>query len=277
LPERAAVDNVPFYPQEKYYCGPASLAMALTSAGIPADQDEIARQVYTPGRKGTLPVDIMNGARRNGALAIEVRSLRNLLAEISAGNPVLVFQNLGLKIIPQWHFAIVTGYDLEKEIITLHSGLDPDKLTDMHAFERTWERAGNWAITVTSPDDIPVSASEMDALKAAANLERSENYLAAVSAYRAITGRWPQNVIARIGLGNTEYKLNRFAEAETAFRDALLINDRNAAAWNNLANALARQGRNEEAMQAARKAVTLGGDNSEIYKNTLNEISAGKL
>ena len=30
LPVRAEVAKVPFYPQEKFYCGPAAMAMALT-------------------------------------------------------------------------------------------------------------------------------------------------------------------------------------------------------------------------------------------------------
>ena len=54
LPTRAEVAEVPFYPQEEYYCGPAALAMALSWSGVPVTQEDLAAQVYTPGREGTL-------------------------------------------------------------------------------------------------------------------------------------------------------------------------------------------------------------------------------
>jgi len=272
LPLQAAVADVPFYPQQEYYCGPASLAMMLSWAGIPSGQDEIARQIYTPGRQGTLPLDILAGARRNGALAIEVTSLQDMLAEIAAGHPVLVFQNLGLDLWPKWHFAVAVGYDLTEENLLLHSGIDPQRIHNLNAFEKTWQRADYWAITVTPPDQLPARANELASLKAAAGLERAEQYAAALSAYQAISTRWSNSTIARMGLGNTRYKLGQYTQAAVAFLDVIRIDNAYAPAWNNLANALVKQGLNEEAIEAARKAVTLDGNN-ELYRDTLDEIT----
>jgi hypothetical protein len=50
LPPQAEVAQVPFFPQEDYYCGPASLAMVLAWTGLDVTQDQIAPEVYTPGR-----------------------------------------------------------------------------------------------------------------------------------------------------------------------------------------------------------------------------------
>jgi len=244
----------------------------LSWAGIPADQHEIASQIYTPGRQGTLPPDVLAGARRNGALAIEVNSLQDLLAEIAAGNPVMVFQNLGLKIWPQWHFAVAIAYDLGSETLILHSGLDPHRIHNLNAFEKTWQRADYWAITVTAPDHLPAQATEISALQAAAGLERAEQYMAAITAYQTISTRWPNSIIARMGQGNTEYKLGNYADAVTAFREAIKINETYAAAWNNLANTLAAQGLKDEAMSAAQRAVTLDAGNAH-YQTTLNNVS----
>ncbi|MEX2525734.1 MAG: PA2778 family cysteine peptidase [Gammaproteobacteria bacterium] len=273
LPERASVAGVPFYPQEKYYCGPASLAMMLNWAGIPAEQHDIASQIYTPGREGTLTPDVLAGARRNGALSVEVSSLHNLLAEIAAGNPVMVFQNLGVRIYPQWHFAVATGYDLDAENLFLHSGLDPQRVLNINSFERTWQRADYWAITVTPPDQLPSQASEMAVLKGAAGLERAGQYPAAITAYQTVLQRWPVSTIARMGLGNTYYKLGKYSKAAAAFREVIVTDNSHAAAWNNLANALAEQTLYDEAINAARKAVTLNKDN-EIYRTTLAETKA---
>jgi len=272
LPKRATVVDVPFYPQEAYYCGPAALAMMLTWAGIPSEQSVIATQIYTPGRQGTLPQDVLAGARRNGALAVEINSISDILTELSAGNPVMVFQNLGLQLLPQWHFAVAVGYDLTNETLVLHSGSDPQRISNLNAFEKTWQRAGYWAITVTAPNHLPATTSEITALKAAAGLERAAHYPAAIAAFHAITQRWPESIIARMGTGNTEYKRGGYAEAAAAFRAATQIDHSYAAAWNNLANTLAAQGIKNEAVDAARKAVSLDPTNS-VYQSTLRTIT----
>ena len=277
LPTQVFIPDVPFYPQEKYYCGPASLAMMLSWAGIPADQEDIAELIYTPGRQGTLPVDILSGSRRKGALAVEVNSLHDLLTEVAAGHPVLVFQNLGLKYIPFWHFAVVVGYDLDKRELILHSGVDSHRVTDLYAFERTWKRAEYWAVTVMPPDSLPATAKELSVLKAASGLEQAKQFDAAIMAYQAIAGRWPQSIIANIGLGNTYYKLDKYSQATAAFQKATQIDKTSAAAWNNLANALAAQGRYDDAISAARNAVANSGDKNAIYQNTLDEITSRQV
>ena len=113
LPPRAEVAGVPFFPQEEAYCGPAALATVLSWSGLPVTQDEVAAQVYTPGREGTLRTDVAAAARRHGRLAVPVTRLADLVAELAAGHPVLVFQNLGLGWFPVWHYAVAVGYDLE--------------------------------------------------------------------------------------------------------------------------------------------------------------------
>ncbi|HEY9548129.1 MAG TPA: PA2778 family cysteine peptidase, partial [Kiloniellaceae bacterium] len=146
LPRRAMVETVPFFPQQVYYCGPAALAMTLTWSGLAETPESLAPQVYTPGREGTLAPDIVAAARRKGRLAVEVRALDGLLAEIAAGNPVLVFQNLALDWWPQWHFAVAIGYDLDRRMLVLHSGTTERLETPLDAFERTWARSGHWAL-----------------------------------------------------------------------------------------------------------------------------------
>src|SRR5262245_45800179 len=96
LPAHAQVERVPFFPQEELHCGPAALAMALAWSGLVVTPPDVAPFVYTPGRSGSLPSDMISGARRYGRLAMPVGSLADLFAEIDAGHPVVVFQNLGL-------------------------------------------------------------------------------------------------------------------------------------------------------------------------------------
>jgi tetratricopeptide (TPR) repeat protein len=273
LPVRAEVAKVPFYPQEKFYCGPAAMAMALTWSGLPVTQDDMASEVYTPGREGSLRTDMLSGARRNGRLAVRVRSLRAMLQEIAAGNPVLVFQNLGLSWYTQWHYAVAFGYDLGKNELLLRSGVTARRTTGLELFERTWARGDYWAITVLPPGRLPVTATEQDVLPAAIGLERAGRHVAAAEAYAAMTARWPASLGAQMGLGNMRFAAKDLAGAETAFRAALKHHPKAADAWNNLAYALARQGRREAALSAARKAVAIGGPRVEAYRDTLRELS----
>ncbi|WP_340119599.1 PA2778 family cysteine peptidase [Pelagibius sp. 7325] len=272
LPLRAALDSVPFFPQEAYYCGPAALAMTLAWSGLNETPDSIAPSVYTPGREGSLTPDIVAAARRKGRLAVEIRGLDNLLAEVAAGNPVLVFQNLALPWWPQWHFAVVTGYDLERREIILHSGTTERLVTHLDAFERTWGRSGQWALVTLPPDRLPASDDRRAVLFGAAGLEQAGQQQAAVTAYQAILIRWPDETVAWIGQGNAWFALEHYAAAEEAFRTAITRAPETAAAWNNLAYALSRQGRRREAIEAALQAVALTGGHA-VYLDTLTEVS----
>lgn len=275
LPERMELVSVPFFPQEEYYCGPAALAMALAWSDLPVTQDDIAKQVYTPGREGSLPSDLVTAARRNGRMAVPVEGLRAVLEEIAGGNPVIVFQNLSLDLYPLWHFAVAIGYDLEDGTIILHSGTDVRRVTPLATFERTWERGEYWALVVLPPDSLPVTASEQQVLRAAAGLERINRFYEAAEAYAAAAERWPDSLGAFIGLGNARYALGDLDAAESAFRLASIRHPKSPAAWNNLAHALSRQGKKKEAIMAASEAVRLSKqDEKSTYLETLYEVSS---
>jgi hypothetical protein len=268
LPPAARVAGVPFHPQGEDYCGPASLAMALGWAGRTAPP---SIQVYTPGKAGSLTTDMEGAARRQGMLAVRLRSLGQVLAELAAGRPVVVFQNLGLEVQPRWHFAVATGYDLPGRRLTLHSGFDPDLDMSLDTFEHTWARAGRWALAVLPPDQLPMSAAVNDAVDGAAGLERAGRAAEAAQAYAAILERWPDSLAAAIGLGNALYAAGRIEAAEAAFRQAVLQHPQAAAAWNNLAHVLLERGHAPEAEASALRAVGLDAE-SETYAATLAEI-----
>jgi tetratricopeptide (TPR) repeat protein len=272
LPARAEVAEVPFFPQEEYYCGPAALAMALNWSGLPVTQEEVAAEVYTPGREGTLQSDLLAAARRHGRLAVPVATLSDLTAELAAGHPVVVFQNLGLGWFPVWHYAVAVGYDLRSRDLVLRSGLEPRRVTPLRTFERTWARGDHWALLVLPPDELPAAADETTVLRAATGLEQAQRFREAALAYGAIIERWPDSLTAWIGLGNVAYAAGSLDAAEDAFRRATERHPEAAAAWNNLAHVLAARGRQAEAIAAAERAVGLGGPDAPTYRATLREV-----
>jgi tetratricopeptide (TPR) repeat protein len=272
LPDRAEVAGVPFYPQEVLHCGPAALAMALAWSGLGVTPAELTPAVYTPGRAGSLPPDMVAGARRYGRLAVPVENLGDLLAELAAGHPVLVLQNLGLDWWPQWHYAVAVGYDRDQGDLVLHSGLEARQRMALSTFERTWARADHWALVILPPARLPATADEAVTLRAAAALEQVGHADAAATAYQTILERWPGSLGALMGLGNARYALGDLSGAEAAFRSATTDHPREAASWNNLAQVLAERGEREPALEAARRAVELGGPLVETYRTTLEGI-----
>ncbi len=127
---------------------------------------------------------------------------------------------------------------------------------------------------VLPPGQLPASVDEIPTLKAAAGLERVQRYEEAAAAYTAVSTRWPASVAARLGLGNTLYAMGDYPGAERAYLDAISNDAEAAAVWNNLAYALAAQGRREEALDAAEKAVLFGTDNRSQYEDSLRELSS---
>jgi len=277
LPQRVALDAVPFYAQDQYQCGPATLAMALSYAGAARTPQQLERQVYLPERHGSLQPEMLAATRRAGLIAYPLAPEPGaVLRELAAGHPVVVLENLGWDLFPQWHYALVVGYSLPEATLLLHSGTEARLVVGRAPFERAWARAGRWAFVALAPGQLPATASEDSYVAAAADLERSAPE-AARAAYEAALARWPGDLVARIGLGNIAYGAQRLAEAERHYRQATQEHADSADAWNNLAQVLHDTGRDAEAATAARRAVALGGARAPMYRETLDAIEAAQV
>ena len=274
LPPRAELDSVPFFAQEEFQCGPAALAMALSAAGVSVSPDALVDEVYIPARKGSLQVEMLASARRHGRLAYELApELKDVFAEVAAGNPVIVLQNQGLwSFYPYWHYAVVIGYDLEKRQVLLHSGAKARRAMAIGLFEFLWIDGQRWSMVALDPSRPPASAREGPLAIAAAALEKAGRIAEAERAYAALLQRWPGNLVGLMGLGNAAYARGRTADAEAVFRRAASAHPLVAAAHNNLAQTLADQGKLEAALEAARQAVRLGGPDQPAAQATLEEI-----
>ena len=272
LVPRMELTDTPFFPQERYQCGPAALATVLTARGVAVTPEELVPQVYLPAREGSLQAEIVAAARRQGLLALPVEpALDALLAEIAAGHPVLILQNLGLSWMPRWHYAVAIGYDLERQELVLRSGTEPRRITPFGVFLNTWDRSARWGMVVLTPGTFAARTQPTPYLEAASALESLGRHQEARATYQAATERWPDSAVAWLGLGNTEYTLGHVRQAEQAFRRALHVRAGTAAAWNNLAYALAGQQCIRTAREAARCAQQLSPENSE-FAHTLKEM-----
>ena len=272
IPPQVELTDVPFFPQQQYHCGPSSLASIINYRGTLVEPDQIAQMIYVPGLKGSLQIEVEAATRQFGMLPVQLDGkLESLLREIAAGNPIFVLQNLGLDAVPVWHYEVVVGYDLSERVVVLRSGVNARVLRSFALFEKTWQRAGHWALAVVSVDSIPVTVGADAYLEAVVGMEQVGRIESANHAYSTALRRWPDNLLAHTGLGNSYYAMGEFVAAETAYRSALKIDPQKAEVWNNLAYTLAQLGRHESSMDAIDHALELEPDNQN-FRDSYDEI-----
>ena len=276
-PEGRAVElsSVPFIAQNTDQCGPAALATVLSFSGASTGLSEARRAVYLPGRKGSVQPEFPAAIRQRGlipyALAPEFDALRQ---ELESGRPVLVFQNLGLSILPRWHYAVVVGYDPGEDQVILRSGMQRRHIVSRRAFLASWKRGGHWAYSVLRPGEIPASATALDYLLAVAELETLGHRARALESYRAATLRWPEVSSSWLGIGNIYYHRGELGQARLSYQRALDVDPDDLAARNNLAHTIAVLGCPERALAVLEAFFETDRAASKLLRETRIEISA---
>ncbi len=272
---RVELSGTPFYPQTAYQCGPSALATVLQSSGVTeATPDTLAEQIYLPGRQGSLQTELVAATRRAGRVPylLEPR-LEHLFTELRSGNPVLVLQNLKLPRWPQWHYAVVVGFDMNTEEIILRSGKEQRQILSWHRFERTWQMGDYWALVVAAPGEVPATATAQRYLSAVVPLEQQQRWQAAREGYQAAKERWPENPASYLGLGNIAFQTEDYVEAASQFQRAVDVAPELSAAHYNLAWALVHLGQTEQALHAAAEAQALAPEHPR-FGQAVNTIEA---
>ena len=255
LPTRVELTRTPFFPQTELHCGPAALATALGALGLAASPETLGREVFLPARSGSLQTEMLAGARRHGAVAVRIPgTVESALREVAAGDVVVVLLNLGLAIAPRWHYAVVVGYDLEQRELLMRSGSTERDRISLRTFEHTWARSGHWAFVAVPPGRWPVTARVDAATEAAIGFERSASPAQAMKVYETGLTRWPESLPLAIGLGTSAHAVGDTARAKEVFRRAGEQHG-SGAAWLNLARLLQSEGKRDEAIAAAQRAL----------------------
>jgi tetratricopeptide (TPR) repeat protein len=271
--------DTPFFPQEDYQCGPAALATVLSASGLAVSPDELRAQVYLPGRRGSLQIELLAASRRHGRLPYVLDpEWPSIQRELQAGRSVLVLQNLGLSWSPVWHYAVVVGYDPVHQDVILRSGTEARQIINIDRFMRSWARASYWAMVVLAPGQEPVRIDKDRYLHAVAALEASGQPTAAEQFYQAALVHWPGDPLALFGLANIALAQKRWAAAEVRYRELLSIEPDHVAARNNLAYLLMKRGCRSAALAEIQTAMTASGVDDplkgileETYRDILSE------
>lgn len=274
LPVSAQVQQVPFFAQTELFCGPSTLAMILQHYQIETPHQVLVEQVYTPGREGSLQVEIVAALRRNGLIPYQLPpTLEALLTQIAAGYPVIVLQNLGLPVDPKWHYAVVIGYDLDKSEMVLHSGTIAEYRMPISTFAHTWKRAKQWALVPLPGGKLPAFDKAETVFIAISDYEQTVGGDdVAMSSYKAAQQRWPDSALFALATANVLHNKGAYSEATTVLLTGIEQSSDNVAAlYNNLAYALIEQACYSSAIQAVTCALSLG-DRHPVYKASWQDI-----
>lgn len=269
------LDGTPFFPQERFQCGPAALTTVLVASGAEVSLDAVVDQVYLPGRAGSLQIELGAAARRNGRIPYTIDgTLSAILAELEAGRPVLVLQNLGVAALPRWHYAVVIGIDVPNDAVLLRSGTDRRRVTRTDTFLRTWRRSNYWGLVVLQPDELPAVVDRGRYYAAIASLEEIGETESAATAWRTAAARWPEDRMALFGIANTDFALGRLDDAAEILRRILASDETFTAARNNLALVLAHLGDFDAATMEIETAVRLNTDAAlaDVLRDTATQI-----
>ena len=257
-PRSIELSSTPFFPQEQYQCGPAALATLLVASGVDVTPETLAPEVFIPERKGSLELELIAAARRHGRLPyVLATTAGEMVAELEAGRPVLVLQNLGAPWMPIWHYAVLIGYDVERNVALLRSGGRKREEMRWQRFAGTWHRGGRFALTTLRPEVVPAIAEPARFIEAAAGLEAAGQRQAAATAYGAATARWPEEPHAWLGRANVAWANGDRAAAADAYLRAITLAPNDAAARNNLAELLLDAGCLDESRRQVERAAAL--------------------
>lgn len=271
---RVLLDDVPFYAQEKYQCGPAALAGVLRYSGVDIVPDSLVREIYVPGRKGSLQVEILAATRRERRVPYPLGgSAEDIVLQLEAGRPVLVLQNLLTPHVPDWHYAVVVGFDAAANEFVLNSGVKQQLRISAGKFLRTWNWAGNWAMVALHPGEVPAGGDPVRFMRAVAAFEKVAGGDYARPSWEAAAQTWPQSSRPYLALGNLAYFGKDLPGAVVQYRKGLERTPEDPALLNNLATVLGELGCPRTAERLLRPVLDSIAADSDWYEEIDSTLS----
>jgi len=219
---RVELRETPFYPQLEHHCGPAALITVLEASGAAPTYGEVADRIYIPELKGSLQVELMAATRSFERIPFRLPGdFLSVLAEVEGGRPVLILQNLRVRSVPAWHYAVVVGYDRKRSEVLMRSGTERLQATPARRWMRQWDWASRWAIVVLEPGQLPLNPHLPAVLRALADFDDHAPPAPRLRSWETVAERWPDEPLAWMGAGNANYELGLLEAAAINFEQAL--------------------------------------------------------
>ena len=274
--------QTPFFPQQLHECGPAALATALGASGVDVAPADLVPQTYLPGRKGSLQLELIAAARRHHRIAyVLAPEPAVLIAELDAGHPVVVLQDLGVGPLHVWHYAVVIGYRADEQQIVLRSGTSERLVMAYDDFLRSWRGGGYWGLVVLDSETAAGDGRRNDLCRVHRTARGARRYR-----NRARRLRDCAHALARQRRCAVRPRQHRTqtrspsAAAEQTYRRLLELSPDNAIVLNNLAEVLLDRGCAAAALayaDAALERVPAGSDVEAAVRDTRAQAAAARV
>lgn len=200
------IAQVPFFPQQQFFCGPTTLSEVAGFYGLNKSPTTIAPSTFIPGREGTLQIEMVAATRQLGLVAYAQRSsMQQLLSLVAEDIPVIVLQNNSIGWYPQWHYAVVIGYDLKAGEVILHTGVTANYRLNFSTFERTWQRGNYWMLAMLPSHKTSAQLDPFLYTKACQDLLNTQQTSTGIAALQTATKQWPDYWLPYFLLGNHYY------------------------------------------------------------------------
>ncbi|WP_372437308.1 PA2778 family cysteine peptidase [Pseudomonas chlororaphis subsp. aureofaciens] len=188
LPERVELNGVPFFRGETYQSGPGTLASMLSQQGIVITPGLLDKPLHLPGAEAKLQQNMLTLAREYGMVVYPLdNNLAALLTQVAAGYPVMVRYTEGSAFWAEPRYAVLAGYNRHKQTVLLRAGMNRRLLMDFAKFESAWSGAGQWAVLIQGPTQVPAQVDRQRWLKAADELAQAGQENAAARAIKALS------------------------------------------------------------------------------------------
>ncbi|MHC8287727.1 peptidase C39 family protein [Pseudomonas sp. XS1P51] len=189
LPERVELSGT-FYRGKSNQSGPQVLASLLSQQGIVITPGLLDKPLHLPGAEAQLQQNMQNLAREYGMVVYPLdNNLPALLTQVAAGYPVMVRFTEGSAFWAEPRYAILAGYNRQKQTVLLRSGMNRRVLMSFGSFESAFKDAGGWAVLIQKPNQLPANVDQPRWLKAANDLAQAGQEQAAARAKKALTAQ----------------------------------------------------------------------------------------
>jgi len=142
------INSVPFFPSEDFQCGPSSLATVLNFLGMEITPDEIAKDIYSKGARGTSDFDMIIFAQKRGFKAVQYTgSIEDIKEKIQADKPLIVMTDEGYWFYRKYHFMVVVGFS--DDFVIVNSATEMNKKIKIHDFLKKWRKTDFWTLLIT--------------------------------------------------------------------------------------------------------------------------------
>lgn len=186
LPERVELTGR-FYRGVANQSGPQVLASMLSQQGIVITPGLLDKPLHLPGAEAQLQQNMQSLAREYGMMVYPLDSnLPALLTQVAAGYPVMVRFTEGSVLWAEPRYAILSGYNRQKQTVLLRAGMEQRVLMSFSSFESAFKDAGGWAVLIQAPTQIPAQVDQQRWLQAANDLAQAGQEQAAARAKKAL-------------------------------------------------------------------------------------------